>query len=361
MIPTEVNHIAKPASSSRDDLPRLLILELWGIGDLCFATALLQQAVRQYRVTLVAKAHAAPLLSHSFPEVEFIVFDAPWTVFRGKYHLWRWPWAALWRLISFLRGCKFACGVSVRKDPRDHFLLWLAGVRARIGFPHRWSRPLLTAAIPGDVQRHRVEDWRLVGQTLELEGMGQANPALRTTDDAVAWARNAVGGTGKPILTIHTGARIAVRRWPEHSFATILAHIRDRYDVRLVLVPDPDGYGTGLASCCDVMIETMTLAQLTALTAQSHAFLCNDSGPGHIAAACGIPTITIFGPTNPTWFRPWGEQHLVVIRDLCEWRPCFDYCKYPEPYCMTRLDAETVWPDIQAHLDPIFSNHMNKR
>ena len=79
--------------------------------------------------------------------------------------------------------------------------------------------------------------------------------------------------------------------------------------------------------------------------------LCNDSGPGHIASSCGRPAIVIFGPTDPDWFRPWGELHHLVIRDICPWRPCFDYCKFSEPYCMTKLLPDKVWPEIREHLN----------
>ena len=78
--------------------------------------------------------------------------------------------------------------------------------------------------------------------------------------------------------------------------------------------------------------------------------LCNDSGPGHLAASCGRPALPIFGPTDPDWFRPWGDIQQIIIRDICPWRPCFDYCKFDRPYCMTKLLPESAWPEIHEHL-----------
>src|SRR5207302_11451056 len=78
---------------------------------------------------------------------------------------------------------------------------------------------------------------------------------------------------------------------------------------------------------------------------------CNDSGPGHLAACCGRPTIAVFGPSGPDWFRPWGDILKVIIRDICPWRPCFDYCKFSEPHCMTKLLPEAVWPEIHQHIN----------
>jgi ADP-heptose:LPS heptosyltransferase len=69
-----------------------------------------------------------------------------------------------------------------------------------------------------------------------------------------------------------------------------------------------------------------------------------------MAAALDIPVIVLFGPTKPECFRPFGEQHLVVIRDICPLRPCFDYCQFPEPYCMTKLTPDSITSEIENQL-----------
>src|SRR5262249_15560340 len=140
-----------------------------------------------------------------------------------------------------------------------------------------------------------------------------------------------------PRVCLHLGARISVRRWPVDHFAELIARIRSRFTIHLTLVPDLDGYGTELRSLADSVALDLSLQQLTALLASSDALVCNDSGPGHVAAALGVPVIALFGPTDPQRYRPWGSRNHVVIRDLCPHRPCFDYCKFAEPFCLTRL------------------------
>ena len=118
------------------------MLELWGLGDLALAMPFLRAASIRYSVTLVAKPHATALLARFAPTVELIPLAAPWTSFRGKYRLLRWPWGELARLVRTLRGRHFDYAVSARRDPRDHFLLWLSGSRRRCGCegaaPARW-------------------------------------------------------------------------------------------------------------------------------------------------------------------------------------------------------------------------------
>ena len=80
--------------------PRLLVLELWGLGDLVIATPFLRAAANKFAVTLLAKPFALEMRPRLWPEVEVIPFTAPWTAFafRDKYNLLRWPWREMLRL-----------------------------------------------------------------------------------------------------------------------------------------------------------------------------------------------------------------------------------------------------------------------
>jgi heptosyltransferase-2 len=332
-------------------LPKLLVLELWGLGDLTFSTPMLRGAVQRFHVTLVGKAHARPLLAATFPQIDFIAYDAPWSAYRDKYRLWRWRWRELLTLLARLRGQRFDAAVSVRNDPRDHLFLRLAGAKRRFGFPVRGSQALLTdPLVRSRAKQHKVEDWRDIGRALDFPGMDTAMPQLAHAAYRAPRVDALLRGVAKPLVCLHPGARIAVRRWPEKNFAYVVERLRREGDFHLALIPDPDGYGLGLAPLADTVLPPLDVAELVDVLGRAELLLCNDSGPGHIASCCGRPAIVIFGPTDPDWFRPWGEQHHLVIRDICPWRPCFDYCKFSEPYCMTKLLPDKVWPEIREHL-----------
>lgn len=65
------------------------------------------------------------------------------------------------------------------------------------------------------------------------------------------------------------------------------------------------------------------LSGLVDLIAQSHCVIAVDSGPGHIAAACGVPLISIFGPGNPRTFRPLGDtSNIILISNQLPCQPC---------------------------------------
>ena len=116
--------------------PKLLVVELWGIGDLAIATPFLHAASQKYEVTVLAKPYAVDLQARFWPDVKVVTFNAPWTAFTHKYRFWSWRWSDIWKLRRRLAAERFDFGVSARwGDPRDHFLLRLFRVKKRIGFP----------------------------------------------------------------------------------------------------------------------------------------------------------------------------------------------------------------------------------
>jgi heptosyltransferase-2 len=202
-----------------------------------------------------------------------------------------------------------------------------------------------------DPKQHKVENWHQVAAALELPAALQASPRLDHSRYGAGLAARFFANPAKPVICLHTGARIAVRRWPEEYFARIVGELRKNFDFHLIVVPEPQSASSPvLAEIADAFVAALNVREMVDLLGRADLVLCNDSGPGHIAAGCGRPVITIFGPSDPDWFRPWGGDSTVIVRDICKWRPCFDYCHFSEPYCMTKLLPEAVWPEIDARI-----------
>ena len=101
------------------------------------------------------------------------------------------------------------------------------------------------------------------------------------------------------------------------------------------------------------ILRNLTVRELVFVLGSSDLVLCNDSGPSHVAAECKRPVISFFGPGEPAWFRPWGDYNKIIVRDICPERPCFDYCKFAEPFCLTKLLPGEVWPEIEQHVEDL--------
>jgi len=320
--------------------PKLLIAELWGLGDLVIGSPLLRAAEEYYEVTLLAKPYAIELQQRLWPGVRVVPFVAPWTAFKGKYWLWRWPFATLGRVLWQLRREHFDFGASARWDPRDHFLLSLVGVRQRLGYPRLGSKYFLTHRLqrPAPLS-HRYEYWRSLGAGLRLH-----LPPLEAIP--VSPAR-----PGRNVL-IHTGAGQDVRVWPLDRFQGLVRRLRDSgYPVVVACDPEQRAAWQDLGER-DISAPTSVNA-LLGLIEQAQLFIGNDSGPGHLAAVCGLPTFSVFGPQLPEWFAPVHPAGDYIEGKPCPYKPCSDYCRFAQPVCMTRLSEEEVWQRLQRFLHPV--------
>ena len=90
--------------------PKLLIVELWGLGDLAIASPFLRTAAEKFDVTSCSpKPFARELQMRLWPDVHVETFVAPWTAFKHKYHVWRWPFWGMGRLRRRLAAVRFDC------------------------------------------------------------------------------------------------------------------------------------------------------------------------------------------------------------------------------------------------------------
>ncbi len=279
--------------------PKLLIVELWGLGDLVIATPLLRAAAERYDITLLAKPYALDLQRRLWPDVRVMPFVAPWTAFKNKYRLWQWPWGEISRLRKQLAGEHFDFGVSARLitssplsgDLRDHLLLRLFGVKNRIGFPFLRGHFFLThPVVHPDPEAHRYESWRAVAHALDIE------LPLREKIPIPAVPR-------RGIVLIHSGAGQPIRVWPLENCRGLAMRLRKK-NIPVQIACDPDQRGWWLRAGENSVATPATVTELIALTDRAGAFIGNDSGPGHLAAFCGVPTFTLFGPQLPEWFAP---------------------------------------------------------
>ncbi len=323
--------------------PRLLVLELWGLGDLVIATPFLRAASKHFDVTLVAKPFARELHPRLWPEVQVENFTAPWTAFHGKYQFWRWPWREMLQLRRRLVAQKFDYAVSARWDPRDHLVLKFSGATERLGYARLKSQRYLTRVLPRPPALvHRYEHWREVGQALGLK--------LPAREEIIPPQR-----PPQSVVLIHSGARLPARIWPLANFHRVAARLREKnFAVQIACDADQATWwhAHGETPACP-----RTVSELLAHIDRAGAFIGNCSGPGHLAAICGVPTYTLYGPSMHEWFMPLHPQAEIFEGRACPYKPCSDYCRFEKPFCLHDVTAEEVWP----HVERFAAKHLGAR
>jgi len=316
------------------------------MGDLVIASPFLQAASEKYDVTLLAKPYARDLQPRFWPNVKVVTFIAPWTAFEHKYmgvpyNLLIWPWAKMFRLWRQMRAEKFDFGLSARwygsvrsaGDPRDHVLLWLFRVKTRLGFPRLGSQIFLSKSLKApEPKAHRYENWRVMGLALGLDLPPREKLRLPHA-------------TPHGDILLHTGAGQPVRVWPLERYRNVVNRLRAKgFRVQIACDPDQESWWRAAG---EQNVAVPRGSALIALTEKAGAFIGNDSGPGNLAAFCGVPTFTIFGPQLPDWFAPLHPASEWLDGKACPYKPCSDYCRFPVPYCMNSSEEE-VYKRVEA-------------
>jgi len=321
---------------------KLLVIELWAMGDLVVATPFLRVAAEKFDVALLAKPMARELQTRLWPGIEVIPFDFPWTAFRRKYDPTRWPWRELAGLVADLRLRRFDIVASGRWDPRDHFLSRLSAAPRRVGFPRLGSGLFLTESLsPPPEESHRYENWRVVGRQLgmELPARERAIPVVPR------------GGS----VVIHSGAAQAARVWPLERFKFLAEKLRrDGYVAVLICDPGQREWWTNQG---EEVRTPGTIGEFLQILDGAGLFVGNDSGPGHLAGVLGIPTFTLFGNQYAGRFAPLSPQAEWIEGAECEFKPCYDECPFAQPECLWAIRENEAWLRLKAfaakHLTPL--------
>ena len=149
--------------------------------------------------------------------------------------------------------------------------------------------PLRQSAIPTPVQQPRIDP---TGSELQ-RGRTLLHDQRRA---------------GRPLALLHPGSGGAGKRWPLERFQALAGALQSA-GMRCAMVCGPVEEETGLPAAEGLpagipLIRQSSLADLIGLAAAADLFVGNDSGPAHVAAAVGTPTLALFGPTDPDLWRP---------------------------------------------------------
>ena len=315
--------------------PKLLVVQLWNVGDLAIAGPFVRKACEKYEVTLLAKPYALDFQGRFWPPIKVLSFNAPWTAFDHKYRLFSWPWRSMFQLWKSLRRERFDLALSARWDPRDHLLLRLSGAKTRLGFPRMGSQTFLTRPLKRPPPlAHQYEYWRVIAGALNLNLEESGKIRLSASEP------------GRVVL-IHTGAGQPVRVWPLDRYRDIVKRLRERaYTVRVVCNPEQREWWINAGE--REVATPRTISALLESMAGAGVFIGNDSGPGHLAALSGVPTLTLFGPQVPEWWVPLHPAAEWIEGKSCPYKPCSDSCMFPSPHCLLRTEEVEVWPVVEG-------------
>ena len=339
-----------PPSPSAKAVERILVIELWNIGDIVLAMPFLAQLRSIFsgaKITLLARPYARTVLAGTDLVDEFIDTDLGWSESSVRHNPFAYRWLELARVGRALKRSRFDIAFSSRAHVREYLLLALSGADRTVAFALGHGDAVLTDPIPlGDPNRHKTADW------LELlKPFGgprrQDPPRLKTSEEERRWAKEFLAAHGASVdvrlVAIHPGASVPAKRWPLERFVDIAKAIVQAPNTRVLGFVAPDGYGHELSQVPGVISAMVNLRQLISLVECCDLLIGNDSGPMHIAGALGIPTVAIFGTGINLWFAPLGDGHRLITHTGAG--------NDVRPYDVSDIPLERVQREVNAVLN----------
>lgn len=183
-------------------------------------------------------------------------------------------------------------------------------------------------------------------------------PEIALKPEAVEWCENYWARrslNGKAVLALAPGSGAKEKNWPVALFQAAAEWWRQRTAGEVVVVLGPveeerEGYGSLFERA--VVARKLSLVQLAALLVQSDLYLGNDSGVTHLAAALGVRTIALFGPSDVQQWAPRGQKVAILAQNM-ECSPCtipvMKSC--PHRRCLTTLEPAIVIREMEKLTD----------
>ncbi|HUR45964.1 MAG TPA: lipopolysaccharide heptosyltransferase II [Candidatus Saccharimonadales bacterium] len=322
----------------------------------------LRAALPEAEVTLLAR----PWVRDVYPlsELHFTVLDYDSQTTHGgiKGRL---------KIVNELKKQRFDLALLFQNAFDAALIAWMARIPIRAGYGRDGRHFLLTHSVdvpqPGEIPAHEshyyLELLRRLGLIPTYEQVREISlrPSLPGDGPSSDLRRRLreMGASEKldKIIGLSPGASFGTaKRWPADRFADLVKKLDSELNATCVL------FGSSQeARLAEEIVEKSharafslagktNLAMFTNLVSGCNVYVTNDTGTMHVAAALGVPTVAIFGPTDERGTAPLGPSVEIVL-GVADCRPCkLRHCPYGHHNCMVSISPDMVMNRIRQSL-----------
>jgi heptosyltransferase II len=306
-------------------------------------------------------------IRRNFPEARLTMLALPWVadIFAACPHLDRivlydkqgrhQGLRGKFRLAAELRAEQYDAAILLQNAFEAALITFLARIPVRAGYTTDGRGLLLTHGVrrdPDIKKKHQVHYYQ---EMLAGLGLLRSRDALelfldpQAEQEAEMLLGQFLHDRSRPLAGLNPGAAYGPAKcWPSAKYADLAARLTDAVGAQLVV------FGTAadqkaaaeIAAAAEGQVLDLTgktsLAQALACIARCHLFVTNDSGLMHVAAALRVPSVAIFGSTDPVATGPFFEQ-AAVVRKTMPCSPCLKtHCPQKHFQCMEQISVEEV-------------------
>jgi heptosyltransferase-2 len=226
-----------------------------------------------------------------------------------------------------------------------------SGARRRVGYRFEGRSFLLTDSLPTSRYRTGHLSAAYLGLLEHVTGIREADLPLPAVTPPAGWRETAHGLTGeRDYIVLAPGATYGSSKvWPIDRFGSLARRLADQTGWTIVVVGAAGERSVGSRILAEAGIAgenlagATTLGELISILRGARITIGNDSGPVHLAAALGRPTVAVFGPTSIEWTAPRGVA-VRIVRGEAACSPCFKReCPAGTLECLLMVDVDEVY------------------
>lgn len=329
---------------NRDGIPqRILVIQLRRIGDVLLSTPAIRALAAHYpkaRIDFMTESPADEVL-WGHPLIDRLLV-APQ---QGSGESWL-------KFVRRIREQKYDWTIDFFSNPRSAQFAFLSGAKVRVGLDRRGRRWAFNHRIvedeierdmyAADLRLNILQQLGIPPVTRELEiHADHADPqeTMRVTEFLRAIPKD------QPMIAVASGSANPAKRYPADLTARVIESLRKMHrTVVLTSGPGEASLGEEIQNCLGEPVSHLKNARvptLAALYRHSKLYVGPDSSPKHIAVACGLPTVTIFGPGNPSNWNDMRNPNNIVLVAPCDVRP-----NCVETECAKKGDIGKIRPGV---------------
>jgi heptosyltransferase-2 len=333
---------------------RILVRATNWVGDVVMSLPALEVVRENFpisSITVLARPWVVPLFK-DHPAVDAII---PFRKGQGYFAYC----GEMARVIKLIRNEGFELAILFQNAFEAALLAYLGGITFRVGYCGDGRGFLLTHRIVRDeevLKIHQVEYYMALLQAMGWSGTSR-DPSLYAAQEDMEKAESLLHSRsimeGDFVIGLSPGALFGdAKRWPADRFARIGDWAAEKWGARVLVL------GSGNETdICEVLSGSMahrsynlcgrtSLGEAIGLISRCNFFVTNDSGLMHVAASLGVPTVAIFGSTDPIATGPRGPKTRIVKHEI-ECAPCLKPECPTDFRCMLSIEPEEVWAEME--------------
>jgi heptosyltransferase-2 len=325
------------------------------VGDVVMATPALRAITRQLgsdcQIYGVMRPYVAEVLAGTPWLHETIYFDPKSDD----------PQQRSWAVVRRLRNLRLDIIISLTNSLRAGVICWGSGAKRRLGYARNGRRMFLTEVLIPPRDKQGWKPISAVDYYLELVALlgceitdREVELSTTSSDEQLAdrvWRQQGWSKREPVVAICPAGAYGAAKHWPVASFAELARRLRQEHDVSVLILSGPAEREMARqiqTQANDPRVVAVldlppTIGLSKACLQRCEAVITTDSGPRHLAAGFGVPTVALFGPTDPAWSLNYSPVEIRLQQDQLACLPCRQrVCPLQHHRCMTELTVDRV-------------------